>query len=280
MTTETDIMQQQAPLHVVITGASRGLGFALAAAHLSYGDRIAICARNPANLERACEQLRAVAEADDQVIGFPCDVGSPQQVANFADFVKCRLGHVDRWINNAGTAGRQKRPLWALANEDIAATNATNLSSVLLGCAEAVRLMRSQETARQPRYHIFNLGFTRFGANHSRTPVPHKASKLGVAAVTRYLAQELKEQGVHSIGVHEISPGLVNTELLLTDTTPAAQTIIALLAEPPEPVAATLVPQIRNIRGATSTLTYRSQLGMLLRVARHLPSLLGKRLDR
>jgi NAD(P)-dependent dehydrogenase (short-subunit alcohol dehydrogenase family) len=191
----------------------------------------------------------------------------------FATFAKHQLGRIDRWINNAGTAGEQKLPLWELSNADISSTCNTNLTGALLGSAEAIRLMRKQGEPSSPRYHIFNLGFSSFGANHSRTPVTHKASKLGVAALSRHLAQELREHGVNSIGVHEIRPGLVYTDLLLRDTCEQTKQIIAILAERPEQVARVLAPQIRNVSGLNTTIAYRSQLAMLWRALRCIPAL-------
>ncbi|BAU57236.2 short-chain dehydrogenase/reductase SDR [Halorhodospira halochloris] len=232
-----------------------------------------ICSRSQSSLELALDELKGHASDSSVVSGVTCDTSSPSAMANFAAFAKDRLGHIDRWINNAGTAGEHKRPLWELSNEDIASTCNTNLTGAVLGCAEAVRLMRDQKGASEPKYHIFNLGFSNFGANNSRTPVPHKASKLGVAALTRHLARELRENSERSIGVHEISPGLVHTELLLRDTNEQIKQIIAILAEQPEPVARVLAPKIRAARGTNTTIRHRSTLAMLWRAARCIPAI-------
>ncbi len=70
-----------------------------------------------------------------------------------------------------------------------------NLTGSLLGSRAAVRLMRAQPAAPRPAYHIFNLGFSGWGARFSRTAATHKASKTGLTALTAALAQELRAAG-------------------------------------------------------------------------------------
>ncbi len=172
-------------LGVVITGGSAGLGYALASAFLAARDRVVICGRNHERLDRA---LRSLCDKfpEGEVYGIECDVGDPTAVKLLAGFAADRLGRVDRWVNNAGTAGQLKRPLWMLRPDDIIETITTNLSGSILLCAEAVRLMDSQPPSPEAIYHIFNMGFSSSGAAFSRSAVPHKASKRGVAELTHF----------------------------------------------------------------------------------------------
>ena len=252
-------------LGVVITGASKGLGYALAMGFLSAGDRVVICGRNPAGLDAALLSLRR-AVPKGEVSGIVCDVGDPIAGRLLADFAVARLGRVDRWINNAGTAGLLKRPLWELDAGDIIETCTTNLAGSLLLCAEAAKVMVLQPSSGKPCYHIFNMGFSMVGASFSRSAVPHKASKRGVAEVTHFLSRELNAAGVKSIGVHELSPGLVLTELLLRDTTAGARRFLTGFAEKPEIVAAVLVPKIRAVSGRNSRLRYEPLATMFFRI--------------
>lgn len=267
---------QNENLNIVISGAGRGLGLALGQEFARRGDSLVICSRSHSSLDYALDKIRQSARRPDIVSGMPCDISSAAEVADFAAFAKAKLGHIDRWLNNAGTAGEQKRPLGELTNADISTTCSTNLTGAMLGCAEAIRLMHQQEKHPRPRYHIFNLGFSNFGANHSRTPVPHKASKLGVAALTKHLSRELRETGASSIGVHEIRPGLVYTDLLLRDTPEQVKQIIAILAEQPEPVARGLAPQIRAVSGTNKVIAYRSTAAMLGRALLSIPAIRRK----
>ena len=262
-------------LGVIITGGSKGLGYALALEFLSAGDRVVICGRNSARLEEALHALR-LAVPEGEVDGIGCDVGDPTAGRLLADFAVARLGRVDRWINNAGTAGLLKRPLWELDAIDIVETCTTNLSGSLTLCAEAVRVMLRQPSSNKPCYHIFNMGFSMIGASFSRSAVPHKASKRGVAEVTHFLSRELRAAGIKSIGVHELSPGLVLTDLLLRDATEEARRFLTVIAEKPETVAAVLVPKIRTISGKNSRLRYEPLAKMVFRIVVGIPKIFGK----
>ncbi len=262
-------------LGVVITGGSAGLGYALASAFLAARDRVVICGRNHERLEGALHSL-SEAFPEGEVYGIRCDVGKAKDVEKLAGFAADRLGRVDRWINNAGTAGQLKRPLWMLRPDDILETCTTNLSGSLLLCAEAVRLMDTQPPSPEAIYHIFNMGFSFFGAAFSRSAVPHKASKRGVAELTHFLSRELRAAGKTSIGVHELSPGLVLTGLLLKDASPEAIRLFSVIAERPEHVATRLVPKIRSITGSNRHIRYQPFVVTLLRVIKAIPGIIGK----
>ncbi len=70
------------------------------------------------------------------------------------------------------------------------------------------------------------------------------------------------EQGLTGIGIHELSPGLVKTDLLFRDTSPETKEFLDLIAESPEKVAEKLVPKIRAVQGTGGTIRYRSIAGM------------------
>lgn len=256
-------------LGIVITGGSRGLGYALAREFLLKGDRVIISGRNPEQLERAVESLKAEIRGCE-IYGMNMDVGNPEEIDLFSSFVITRLGQVDRWINNAGTSGRRKAPLWQLQASDILETCTTNLAGSILMSKVATAIMSDQPCEDVPLYHIFNMGFSTAGARLSRSNIPHKASKLGVAAVSHFLCRELHEQRIRSVGIHELSPGLVKTDLLLRDTSPETQEFLDLIAESPEKVARKLVPKIREANGRKSHIRYRSLAGMGLHVVMQL----------
>ncbi|MFZ4524845.1 MAG: SDR family NAD(P)-dependent oxidoreductase [Chlorobium sp.] len=264
-------------LGVVITGGSKGLGYALASEFLAAGDRVVICGRNSERLEEALHTLR-LAEPEGTIYGVGCDVGDPCAGRLLADFAVAKLGRVDRWINNAGTAGLLKRPLWELDAGDIVETCTTNLAGSILFCAEAVTIMQRQPASEKPCYHIFNMGFSLTGAAFSRSAVPHKASKRGVAELTHFLSRELKAAGVKSIGVHELSPGLVLTELLLRDATEEAVRFLKVIAEKPEKVASILVPKIRLVTARNTRLRYEPLAKMVFRILVGIPRIFGKAL--
>ncbi len=255
-------------LGVVVTGGTSGLGLAMANEFLEYGDRVVICGRNRERLDAAIGVLRAK-NRGATIFGMVCDVSSMADVAAFAAFATASIGVVDRWVNNAGTAGLRKRPLWELDADDIDQTCRTNLSGSMMLCSEAVRLMLRQPFAAggNSRYHIFNMGFSRTGVRSSKTAVPHRVSKRAVALLTEFLNGELRSAGIRSIGVHEISPGLVLTDLLTRDTGAREHQVFNAVAEPAETVAAVLVPKIRCVSGSGTQIRFQPIALMLVRLA-------------
>jgi chlorophyll(ide) b reductase len=267
--------QQAVPsLGVVITGGSSGLGYALSAAFLSAGDRVVICGRNQQRLDDALHSLR-LRVVHGMLYGIVCDVRDPDAVKRLSEFAASRLGRVDRWINNAGTAGRLKRPLWELHSDDILETCSTNLSGSIMLCAEAVRLMECQPSALKPCYHIFNMGFSSTGVKFSRSALSHKISKRAVAELTHLLSRELKAAGKTSIGVHEVSPGLVLTELLLRDVSAEDLKLLNIIADSPEKVASVLVPKIRSISGCNRYIRYQPMVMTFFRILMGMKQLTG-----
>ena len=259
-------------LGVVVTGGTSGLGLAMAREFLLAGDRVVICGRDSGRLDSAMRQLEAWVPGCT-LYGTCCDVSIPGDAAALAAFSSANLGVVDRWINNAGSAGRMKRPIWELDPADIDEVCRTNLSGSMMLCAEAIRIMRRQPSGPAvSSYHIYNMGFSAAGARSSPTAVPHRASKLAVALTTSFVRKELKRAGIGFIGVHELSPGLVLTDLLLRDSGLSERRIFNALAETPETAAAVLVPRIRSAKGSGGTVRFRP---MPLMVARAVASIFG-----
>ncbi len=265
------------PLGVVVTGGTAGLGLALARMFLIAGDRVVICGRDHDRLERALGRLRLDAPGSD-VYGMPCDVSAADEAQAFVSYAVSKLGVIDRWINNAGTAGRLKRPLWELAANDVDETCRTNLCGTMMLCAEVSRAMLRQPfEGTKPSYHIFNMGFSALGMRSSPTATSHRASKRAVALTTGLLHAELKKAGVNAIGVHELSPGLVLTDLLLKDAGIRERMLFNAVAETPETVAASLAPKIRAVRGSGRLLRHQP---VVLMIAKIIASKLGYRKER
>ncbi len=254
-------------LGVVITGATAGLGLAMALEFLRKGDRVVLCGRSEARLDAALRQLRT-AVPSGSVHGMVCDVSDPEQAAGFTAFAVAKLGLIHRWINNAGTAGRLRRPLWQLDCSDIDETCRTNLSGSMMLCSEALKAMlRQPEGDGPPLYHLFNMGFSSAGLRSSPTSVAHRASKRAVAIMSELIVEELEKACNSSIGVHELSPGLVLTDLLLRDATAGQKRFFNAMAETSDTVAAALVPAIRSIEKRDGAVRYQSVFAMLLKLA-------------
>jgi NAD(P)-dependent dehydrogenase (short-subunit alcohol dehydrogenase family) len=183
----------------VVTGASRGLGKAMAVALADEGARIALVSRSENDLERVADEI---AGAGGEAAVFVTDVASDQQVRQTAARIIARFGTVNILINNAGLAVR--KPVTELAPEEWRAVMETNVSSAYLLCHTLVPYMKGQGYGR-----ILNVASTMATVSlPNRTA--YSASKSALLGFTRSLAQEL---AADRITVNTISPGLFATEL-------------------------------------------------------------------
>ena len=183
----------------VITGASRGLGKAMAVALAEEGARVALVSRSENDLDRVADEI-AAAGGDAAV--FVADVASDQQVRQTGARIIARFGTVNILINNAGLAVR--KPVTELAADEWRAVMDTNVSSAFLLCHTLVPYMKGQGYGR-----ILNIASTMASVSlPNRTA--YSASKSALLGFTRSLAQEL---AADRITVNTISPGLFATEL-------------------------------------------------------------------
>lgn len=259
-------------LGCVITGGTKGFGFALAQELAAGGDSVVICGRDEKRVAAAVAALRQCACHGAKVHGVRCDVSNGHDVAALGDFAAEQLGTVHLWVNNAG-AVTGKTLLDETPAEEISEAVGTNVLGSLLCCREAIRVMRRQPPSSQPAYHIFNLGFSAWGRKLSATACTHKSTKTALSALTAALSDDLKAAGVTSVGVHNLSPGMVLTDLLLKDTAPGARRFFNALAEEPETVAAALAPRLRAVQGTATSVEYLNPASAVGRVLSRVPQI-------
>jgi NAD(P)-dependent dehydrogenase (short-subunit alcohol dehydrogenase family) len=183
----------------VITGASRGIGKAMALALAGEGAKLALVARDRAKLEQTATEAAALG-AESAI--FIADVTDEAQVDTMAQLVASQFGYVDILINNAGMNIR--KPLVEYSLQEWRQVNDTNLTSVFLMCRAMIPHMRGRAHGR-----ILNLTST---MSHVSLPgrTAYSASKTALLGLTRALAQELAPEGITVVG---ISPGPFATEM-------------------------------------------------------------------
>lgn len=184
----------------VVTGATQGIGRAVALALGRAGAKVAICARNGQNVRATVGSW--CAEGID-AIGSACDVGDPAQVERFAAFVVRERGPVRVLVNNAGIA--RFAPLERLSLEDWDATINTNLRALFL--VTRAFLPRMKETGGGAIVNVASLA----GRNGFEEGTAYCASKHGVLGFAKALMPEVRK---HNIRVITVCPGSVATPLM------------------------------------------------------------------
>ena len=191
-------------LGIVVTGASRGLGFEIARACIDAGADVLIAARDPDRLAAAVDELRRVAPADRYVAGQPTDVADSQQVRRLVQRGRDELPRPWGLVNNAGIYGPKGR-LDDSSPEDWWSAVTVNLGGTAATMREMLPILRERGGGR-----IVNLS-----GGGATAPMPrfsaYAASKAGVVRLTETVAVEEADQG---ITVNAVAPGALDTAML------------------------------------------------------------------
>jgi 3-oxoacyl-[acyl-carrier protein] reductase len=185
---------------IVVTGATEGIGRAIAFALGRAGARLAICARTEANVRRTVAELSS--DGIDAV-GMGCDVSDPDAVAAFASFVTAQRGTPQVLVNNAGIG--RFRPLEELSVEDWDATMAVNVRSLFLMSRAFVPAMKQAQSGA-----IVNIA-SLAGRNGFEGGTAYCASKHAVLGFSKALMFEVRKRNIRVIA---ICPGSVATPFM------------------------------------------------------------------
>jgi len=184
----------------LITGGSRGIGKALAAAYAREGARVFICARNQPSIDRAVMEIR---NRGGEIHGLAGDVGRVEDVKRIVRGAADQYGVIDILVNNASLLG----PRVPIADYPLSAWEdvvRVNLTGVFLMTQEVLRLMmpRRQGSIINISSGVGRVGKARWGA--------YSASKFAVEGFSQVLAEELKDLGIR---VNAVNPGATRTEM-------------------------------------------------------------------
>jgi NAD(P)-dependent dehydrogenase (short-subunit alcohol dehydrogenase family) len=185
---------------VIVTGASSGIGLAIARAYLQRGDNVVANARTLERLQAAAAQLGQPAK----LLLIPGDIAEPATAQRLVAAAVERFGQVDVLVNNAGIF--TAKPFTEYTPEDVQALVDTNLKGFFFAAQAAAAHMRERRAG-----HIVNI--TASLADQPSQAVPAALPVLikgGINHATKALALELAP---HNIQVNAVAPGIVDTPL-------------------------------------------------------------------
>ena len=257
----------------VVTGSTRGLGFAIARRLGRQGATVVVSSRSEADVAAAVERLRAEGIS---VFGQRCDTGEFADVEALRDEA-LRHGTLDIWVNNAGVSGVYG-PTASTPVEDFTRVVRTNILGIFHGSRVALPVLLAQ--GHGDLVNVYGQG--------DQGPVAlqnaYASSKRWVRQFTETLRRETKGTGVR---VHGMNPGLVMTDLLGRITSQPGyeqrlgglQIVVALWGQTPDEAAQPLLdlvtsdaPEFRDLtKVALVTRGVRNVLAGRLRRANRMP---------
>lgn len=184
----------------LVTGASRGIGAAIARRLASEGATVVV---NYHSSPEAAERVVAeIMGAGGQAVAMPADVSKLDQATEMVKAVQKQFGRLDILVNNAGTT--RDNVIMMMKEDDWDLVIDTNLKSAWNCCKAASRVMLKQSSGR-----IINIssvaGITGNGGQSN-----YSASKAGMIGLTKSLAKEI---GPRNITVNAVAPGFIPTDL-------------------------------------------------------------------
>lgn len=187
----------------IVTGGTKGIGRAIAAALLEAGGRVMITGRDQAGVEAAVTDLRATVRDGGAVAGMPVDVRHREAVDALIEATVRQFGSLNTLVNNAGVGAFS--PVDTLTDDDWHRVIDTNLTGVFYGTRAALPHLR-----RAGGGWIINIA-SLAGRNYFSNGAAYCASKAGLVAFTESLMLEVRQDGIR---VSVVMPGSVATDFM------------------------------------------------------------------
>jgi NAD(P)-dependent dehydrogenase (short-subunit alcohol dehydrogenase family) len=182
----------------LVTGASQGLGRALALACAKEGANLVISSRSADSLEPVAEEARA---SGVKVLAVPADVSRSKDVQKLVDATAERFSKIDVLVNNAGLLGPRVR-IEEYPEDDWRSVLDANITGPFLVSKAAIPHMREGASVINVTSGVSIEGRAEWGA--------YSVSKFGLEGLTQILAAELKDRGIRA---NSVDPGGMRTDM-------------------------------------------------------------------
>jgi 3-oxoacyl-[acyl-carrier protein] reductase len=188
----------------IVTGAARGIGFAIAQRLSHAGARVVVADLDERSALAAVKRLREGGGGAPQAVEAVVDITNPEQVKAMVQRAIDAFGKIDVLVNNAGITGRDA-PLSEVTDEDWERVMGLNLSATFYCCRAVISHMRERRSGA-----VVNVASIS-GKEGNPNMIPYSVSKAGVICLTKALAKEVVEEGVR---VNCVAPAVIQTPLL------------------------------------------------------------------
>jgi len=184
----------------IVTGASRGIGKAIALTLAGYGATVIVnyCGSKE-SAEKVTEEIR---NNGGKAMTYQADITEPESVKSMFSYVLKELGRIDILVNNAGIT--KDNLIMKMSEDEFDSVIRTNLKGTYLCSKEVSRTMLKQRSGR-----IINMSSV-VGICGNIGQVNYSASKAGIIGITKSLSKELGSRG---ITVNAIAPGFIKTDM-------------------------------------------------------------------
>ena len=198
---------------VVVTGGSRGIGFAIASLLAEDGAAVVVSGRDADRLARASKEIEALGGT---VLGVVADAVSRQDADRLVDAARERFGRIDILVNNAGIT--RDGLLVRMKDADWDEVIEVNLRGAFLMMRAVSKTMVRQKSGR-----VINIASTA-GAMGNAGQVNYSAAKAGLIGMTKAAARELAHWGIL---VNAVAPGLIETDMAAAMSAEAREALLA-----------------------------------------------------
>lgn len=192
----------------LVTGSTRGIGYAIAQTLGAAGAQVAVVGRDQARAEAAAAGLGASAR------GFSCDVADPASVVALVEGVEKSFGAVDILVNNAGIT--RDNLLMRIKDDDWDAVLNANLRGAFVATRAATRGMMKRRWGR-----VINIASV-VGLIGNKGQANYAASKAGLIGLTKSVAKELASRNILA---NAVAPGFIETDMTAAMTAEARSSL-------------------------------------------------------